>query len=191
MNLRTAHERYGSVQIALHWAMLLLIAAVYACLDRRALVPQRSAVREGLKAWHFMLGMTVLILATVRIVMHVVSASPPIHPAPPRWQAVAGKLMHLALYLFMIAMPVLGWLALSAGAKTIQFFGLELRPLVDPDQGLGKQFEEIHETIGTLGYFLIGLHAAAALVHHYFFRDNTLRRMLPRRWARARRQQAS
>jgi cytochrome b561 len=32
-----------------------------------------------------------------------------------------------------------------------------------------------------VGYWLIGLHAAAALFHHYIVRDNTLRRMLPLR----------
>jgi cytochrome b561 len=41
--------------------------------------------------------------------------------------------------------------------------------------------KEIHETGGTVGYFLIGAHAAAALFHHYFLHDNTLRRMLPSR----------
>ena len=185
MSLRTAHERYGSVQIALHWTMLLLIAAVYACIELRTGFPKGSAVREALKAWHFMLGMAVLILATIRIVMHLTTANPPIHPAPARWQAIAGKLMHLALYAFMIAMPLLGWLALSSGAKTIPFFGIELPPLVDPDAGRASQFEEIHESIGKLGYFLVGFHAAAALVHHYLLRDDTLRRMLPRRWSRA------
>lgn len=34
-------------------------------------------------------------------------------------------------------------------------------------------------SIGTFGYFLVGLHAAAALFHHYVERDNTLLRMLP------------
>jgi cytochrome b561 len=32
-----------------------------------------------------------------------------------------------------------------------------------------------------VGYFLIGLHALAALFHHYVSRDNTLTRMLPGR----------
>jgi cytochrome b561 len=41
--------------------------------------------------------------------------------------------------------------------------------------------KELHETCGTVGYFLIGLHAVAALVHHCVLRDNTLRRMLPSR----------
>ncbi|HEY8327046.1 MAG TPA: cytochrome b/b6 domain-containing protein, partial [Rhodanobacter sp.] len=39
----------------------------------------------------------------------------------------------------------------------------------------------IHELGATLGYLLVGLHAAAALFHHYIQRDDTLRRMLPGR----------
>jgi superoxide oxidase len=39
--------------------------------------------------------------------------------------------------------------------------------------------QELHETGGTVGYFLLGLHAAAALFHHYVLKDNTLVRMLP------------
>ncbi|HBI9861939.1 TPA: cytochrome b/b6 domain-containing protein, partial [Escherichia coli] len=38
-----------------------------------------------------------------------------------------------------------------------------------------------HETLANLGYFVIGLHAAAALAHHYFWKDNTLLRMMPRK----------
>ena len=63
--------------------------------------------------------------------------------------------------------------------KTIPLFGVHLPPLVAPDENLAGQLEELHETIGTLGYWLIGLHATAALFHHYVLRDKTLRRMLP------------
>lgn len=89
--------------------------------------------------------------------------------------------MHLALYVFMLAMPLLGWLLLSAEGEPVPFFGLELPALVGPDPALADSVEELHETIGTVGYYLVGLHAAAALFHHYFQRDNTLLRMLPQR----------
>jgi len=79
----------------------------------------------------------------------------------------------------MLAMPLLGWLILSSADATIPFYGLELPALVAPDKALAEQIEEVHETIGTIGYFLIGLHALAALFHHYVVKDNTLRRMLP------------
>ncbi len=89
------------------------------------------------------------------------------------------KGLHLALYAFMLAMPVAGWLILSAADKSIPFFGLELPALVAPDKTLSSQIKEWHEIFGTVGYYLIGLHAFAALFHHYVVKDNTLRRMLP------------
>ena len=70
---------------------------------------------------------------------------------------------------------------MSAGGKTIPFFGLELPALVGADKAFAGSVKEIHETIGTIGYYLVGLHAAAALYHHYFVHDDTLRRMLPQR----------
>jgi cytochrome b561 len=85
------------------------------------------------------------------------------------------------LYAFLILMPLLGWLTLSAAGKAIPFFGLELPALIGPDKALAESIEDLHGTIGTLGYYLIGLHAAAALYHHYFVQDDTLRRMLPLR----------
>jgi cytochrome b561 len=82
----------------------------------------------------------------------------------------------------MLGMPVLGWLVLGAKGRPVSILGLPLPTLIG-GQTLSKSLKEIHETIGTLGYYLIGLHAAAALFHHYLMRDNTLLRMLPaRRW---------
>jgi cytochrome b561 len=78
-------------------------------------------------------------------------------------------------------MPLLGWLILSGENKPVPFFGIELPALIGANKVLAKQLEEIHETIGNVGYFLIGLHAVAALAHHYIHRDNTLVRMLPSR----------
>ena len=53
-------------------------------------------------------------------------------------------------------------------------------PKVVP-MALAERIEDIHGTLGTIGYYLVGLHAAAALYHHYFMHDDTLRRMLPGR----------
>ena len=180
MNLRNTFERYGSAQIALHWTMLVLLAAVYACIELRGYFPKGSAIREGLKTWHFMLGLTVLVLATARLAIHLLGPNPRIEPTPPRWQSIASKLVHFALYAFMLGMPIVGWLLLSAEAKTIPYFGLNLPALIAENSGVAKQLKEVHETVGTIGYTLIGIHAAAALIHHYVFHDNTLRRILPR-----------
>ena len=171
--------RYGRASIALHWLMLILIAAVYACIELRGNFPKGSDLREGLKTWQFMLGLSVLLLVAVRVVLRLTSTTPPIQPAPPRWQVVPSRLMLVALYALMIGMPLLGWLTLSAEGKVIPFFFVQPPALVTESQAVVDWAKELHETGGTIGYFLIGIHAAAALFHHYFVRDNTLRRMLP------------
>ena len=100
--------------------------------------------------------------------------APAIEPVPPRWQALLAKAAHFALYGLMIVLPLSGWLMLSAGGKPIPFFAWELPPLVAPSKSLARRLQEVHEAIASAGYALIGLHAAAALFHHYLLRDNTL-----------------
>lgn len=127
-----------------------------------------------------MLGLCVGILVWVRLLLMITGSKPPIVPSPPRWQHLLSKAVHGALYLLMIALPILGWFMLSAAGKPIPFFGLDLPALINENKALSKQIKEIHETGGTIGYYLIGLHAVAGLIHHYFMRDNTLVRMLPK-----------
>ncbi|MDM8010704.1 MAG: cytochrome b [Parasphingorhabdus sp.] len=179
MTATRPRTRYASLSIFLHWAMLLLIIGVYSCILLHESFPRGSDMRADLKTWHFMLGLSVLALVIIRIVTRLFTTKPPIKPEPPAWQMLLAKVTHLSLYAFMLAMPLLGWLILSSADATIPFYGLELPALVAPDKALAEQIEEVHETIGTIGYFLIGLHALAALFHHYVVKDNTLRRMLP------------
>lgn len=181
MSWKNATSRYGSLSIGTHWLMLLLFIAVYACIELRVFYPKGSDPREALKTWHFMLGMLVFVLAWLRLAARFSGPAPGIQPEPPGWQQMSAKLLHLALYALMIVMPLTGWLLLSASGKPIPFFGLHLPALMGENKDLAKTIKEIHETIGTAGYYLIALHTLAALHHHYIVRDNTLLRMLPGR----------
>ena len=175
MAYRRLAPSYSRLSITMHWLMLALLAAVYACIELRELFPRGSDIREGLKTWHFMLGLSVFVLVWVRLLARAISP----HGRRSRtWTAAAGA-VHLALYALMIAMPVMGWIVLSAEGDPVPFFGLTLPPLVGPDEGLAERVEDVHATVGVIGYWLIGFHAAASLFHHYGLRDGTLRRMLP------------
>src|SRR5690606_16247167 len=127
------------------------------------------------------LGLSVLVLVWMRIAARLVWKPPASFDEGPIWQQRAAHLAHLALYAFMIGMPIAGWVLLSAEGKSIPFFGLELPPLVGQNERLAEQAEEAHELGGTLGYWLIGLHAAASLFHHYVLHDHVLTRMIPRK----------
>jgi cytochrome b561 len=179
MNLLNTKQRYGWLSMGLHWLMLALLIAVYTCILLTDNFPKGSDTRTLLKTWHFMLGLTVFVLVWVRLIARLISPTPLIEPPIARWQDMTAKAVQALLYLLMIAMPLLGWLTLSAEGQPISFYGWQLPSLMAENKDLAATINEIHEAGATVIYFLVGIHAVAALYHHYLVRDNTLRRMLP------------
>lgn len=173
-------RRYNTLSISLHWLTVLLFVAVYATIEIREVFPKGSDLRSAMKWWHTSLGLSIFALAWIRLFVHAIARPAP-DPDISRWQRLMADATHAALYLLMIGLPIVGWLMLSAEARPVSLFGLPLPPLIGPDDGLADRMEELHETVGTLGYWLIGLHAAAGLFHHYVLRDKVLTRMLPAR----------
>jgi cytochrome b561 len=174
-------QQFSRLSISLHWLTLALLIGVYACIELRELYPRGGEPREALKMWHFMLGLTVFVLVWARLLARILGPKPLIIPPVPKWQAIVATIVEFSLYLLMVVLPLLGWLTLSAEGDPIPFFGLQLPALVSENKQLAERAESLHVTLATTGYFLIGLHAAAALFHHYVQRDNTLKRMLPSR----------
>jgi cytochrome b561 len=174
---RAMARRYSALSIGLHWLMVLLFIGVYATIELREFYPKGSELRTSLKEWHYALGLSIFVLAWIRIAARTLSP-PPANEGPGHKLAMV---VHLALYGLMIGMPLAGWLILSGEGKPIPFFGLELPPLIGPNEPLADQAEAIHELVGTIGYYLIALHTAAALAHQYILRDGVLARMMPAR----------
>ena len=67
MSWNNTTDRYGSLSIFMHWLMLALLIGVYACINLRELYPKGSDLRDGLKMWHFMLGLSVFALVWLYI----------------------------------------------------------------------------------------------------------------------------
>lgn len=170
--------RYSKPVVILHWLMLLLMVGVYAFIELKGLFAKGTPPRELMKTLHFMLGLTVFVFVLVRIYFRLSSTTPAIEPKLSPIAQYVSTAMHLALYALMIAMPIAGWLILSAAGKPIPFYGLELPPLIAKNKDLAHTLKELHETAGSAGYFLIAGHALAGLYHHYIKRDNVLGRML-------------
>jgi cytochrome b561 len=181
MPWKNTESRYSTVSIALHWVMVVLLILVYATIEFRGIFPKGSGGRTLIKEAHFMLGLTVFVLVWLRLFARSLGVAPKIVPALPNWQVLLSRLTHWALYLFMIGMPIFGWLIVSAEGHSVLFYGIELPPLIGENKELAKQIEGWHVLGGTVGYWLIGLHALAGIYHHYVQRDNTLLRMLPKR----------
>jgi len=163
---------------SLHWLMALAIACAWAFIYSKGFFAKGSPERGFLTSAHILAGLTVLALLLPRIVARRFSPLPAIEPNPPRWQEQLARAMHWLLYLGMLLIPVLGILFVQAGGKEVSFFGLTLPTFVGTDKTLSHSIKDVHETLGLAMLYLVIAHAGAAVWHHLFQRDNTLRRMM-------------
>jgi len=172
-------NRYGSLQIFFHWAAFILIVVTYAAMELKGFATRGGSLRAILPTIHYTAGVSVLLLMLVRMVVKWFSTEPDIIPAPAHWQMFFAKLIHVVLYIMFIGLPLLGVLSLYFGGKEWVFFGFAMPVIATPNGNIQFVLKNLHELIANTGYFIIGLHALAALFHHYVIRDNTLIRMLP------------
>lgn len=107
--------------------------------------------------------------------------TPPIIPKPKPMMTGLAHLGHLVIYLLFIALPVIGLVMMYNRGNPWFAFGLTMPYASEANFERVDSLKSWHETLANLGYFVIGLHAAAALAHHYFWKDNTLLRMMPRK----------
>jgi superoxide oxidase len=92
MRWRNTTDRYGTLSIALHWLMLLLLIGVYAFINLADVFPKGSDLRAEMKTWHFMLGLCVFALVVVRLATRLVSgAAPRVEPRLAGGQQTLGR----------------------------------------------------------------------------------------------------
>lgn len=181
MQFRNSEHRYGAVAQLFHWLVVALIITQFVLANKAGDLPLGPA-KIAVLAQHKSFGMTIFALAILRLLWRLVNPVPAVPATTPRWQHVAAHISHWALYALILITPVFGWLMSSARNFPVSWFGLFTFPdLVQPDRAAYEVLHDVHETLAKLLFCIALLHAAAALKHHFFDRDNVLRRMLPMR----------
>lgn len=171
--------QFATSQIVLHWLTLILLTVAYASMELRGFAQRGSWQGIALIMTHFSAGAMVPILMCLRLWLRLRLPSPPVIPAPPRWQTGLAHLTHSAIYLLFIVLPVVGLLSRYFRGRDWWLFGIMMPVSDTANMALSNTLSHWHGVLAPLGYWLIGLHTLAALAHHYLFKDNTLRRMSP------------
>ncbi|ACR69832.1 cytochrome b [Edwardsiella ictaluri] len=177
-------QRFSKIQISLHWITLLLIAIAYISIEFRGLFTKNSPAYLLMREVHYNAGVLIWIAMLIRLGLRHILPDPPILPPPPRWQHLAARMMYLTLYLWFLAIPLLGIALMAYSGKSWSLFGLTIAPWVTPDPAIKSMIKEWHVVLANLGYALIAMHTAAALFHHYVIRDNALLLMMPQKKTR-------
>ncbi|MDX8378690.1 MAG: cytochrome b [Gallionella sp.] len=169
--------RYTRTAITLHWLIALLIFATFP-IGFYMHDLKLSPMKLHLYSYHKWIGITILILAILRILWRATHHPPALNLA--RWQQLASKTIHYLFYSLIVLIPFSGWLMSSAkGVQTVWLGVLPLPNLVAKDKLLGNLLSNVHEVLNYTLLLLITLHIAAALKHHFIDRDEVLSRMLP------------
>lgn len=172
-------DKYSGLQIGIHWLVFLLVIIAYCAMEFRGFFP-RSA-RPVINMVHVSCGISILVLMVARLLIRLKRPAPPIVPKPKPMMTGMAHLGHLAIYLLFIALPIIGLVMMYNRGNPWVAFGIVMPHAAEANFELADMLKSWHETLANLGYFVIGLHAAAALLHHYFWKDNTLLRMMPRK----------
>ncbi len=171
--------RFDGVSIGLHWATVLLIAAVFTSALSLGLVTDSDQAGQVLTL-HRSLGVMLWALALVRVVWRLTMARhPPLPEITPRAQIVAARITELGLYSLMLAQPVTGLIQSVARGRGFRLFFFETPRLMAHDKATAQLFHQIHTFAAWVFLALIAVHIAAALVHRFIRRDGVLRSMLP------------
>lgn len=169
-------SRYTRTAIGLHWAVAgFVLAALFMgwTMTSMDVSPQRLKVYN----WHKWVGVTILLLATVRLVWRLTHRPPPLAVSA-RWQQLAARMGHGLLYLLLLAMPVTGWIYSNYSGYPVVYLGkVPLPNLVERDRELAATWVQVHGTLAVVLAVLVAGHVLAALYHQFVLKDGTLRRM--------------
>lgn len=175
MRLTNSKDRYGAVPQFLHWAMVALVITAW------LLGQFVDDLPSGALFIHTSAGLAILMLLVLRLGWRF--ADPPPHPEPTvlgAWLDTAGRVAHYALYILLALVPIVGIVLQFARGDALSIFGLyEIASPWAKDRAFAGSVTEIHEVVSNALVALAAVHAVAALVHHWVFRDRTLVRMLP------------
>jgi cytochrome b561 len=179
---RNTRERWGSVSIGLHWtiALLVLFVQVPAGLTMEAV--GQGTLQNVLYNVHKTTGLTIFVLAVVRLGWRFAHPVPALPADLPGWQATIARTTHALLYFLLFLMPISGFLYTALGGFPVPLLGLyDLASLVPENKPLSEVFKGVHLTLQYVLYAVVALHVGGALQHHLVRRDWVLRRMLSSR----------
>ncbi|CDX19556.1 Cytochrome b561 [Mesorhizobium sp. ORS 3324] len=175
-----ANTAYTSTQKLLHWALFALVILLYALTYGEEFYPRGDPAVDAIWRLHISFGLLLAALVLWRVVLRGVKGAPGLPAEMSPLERAAAKIGHFALYALLVAIPVLGILLTWFRGDALSFFGLFTVPApFAPDRATARTIRGLHELCANGILIVAGVHALAALYHHFIRRDTVMARMLP------------
>lgn len=173
--------RYANAAVAFHWTTVALVLG-QAYLGFRFGWSEPGPARDEIFLWHKTVGLVILLVVLARLAYRLKSRPPPFPPELPDWERVAAVWNHRLFYILLIAMPIVGWVAVSGyaeGPTTPLLGGIEVPVFPGVSRDAGEVAGQFHKYAAFLLVALMLVHIAAALKHQFVDRWRGSARMPP------------
>jgi cytochrome b561 len=169
--------RYTSGAIAFHWSMFVLVVGV----GTLGLLHD-SFARDTQSFWiniHAVLGLLLWALLLARIFWRLRYPPPALPADTGEFSRRVSAPVHFGLYLLLFVIPIIGVVTFVWHGRVFDFGLFQVDFGVAKNRAIFHPTEDIHQYLAYALFALAGVHALAALWHHFIRHDGVLRRMLP------------
>jgi len=170
-------DSYGLIARLFHWILFLMVVGVIIGGNIAADMPT-GPDKTFMIGMHKSFGFAILVLVVLRLLWRLANPLPR-DLGTSRIENKLGHAMHIFLYILLLMQPAIGILMSQSFGHPVSFFGwFNVPTFVNENIRLGKILLEIHETLWVVLAISVGIHAAAALKHHFIEKNRTLLRMI-------------
>lgn len=183
VNLYNNAEGYGIVAVALHWSFVIVVTGLFALgVWMTSLDYYHEWYKRG-PDLHRSIGVLLFMLLLFRVYWRISNPLPEPEPCTPTWQNRIAHWVHLGMYLLLFTMVISGYLISTADGRGVDVFGMfQVPALIELNiENLEDRAGEVHWYLALTLAVMAGIHALAALKHHFIDRDRTLVKMLGKR----------
>lgn len=180
--LRNTENGYGLMAIVFHWLIALMFIGQAGLGFYMSDLPVDDPLTFRTYQWHKSIGLTILLLALMRLVWRFANPQPGLPAAMPDWEQRAARLAHLFLYAALVLVPLAGWALVSSSPLNIPTFAWYLVVIphlpLPASEAAEAVWAFVHESLAKLALAVAILHIGAALRHEFVLRDGLLARMI-------------
>ena len=171
-------QEYTKTSKTIHWLTAIIVLSMLTFSFFLSDLP--SSIKPNAYMLHKSFGLTVLGLMLLRIIWIISAGRPSLPSNMPNWERIFARAVQHSFYLFLILMPLSGWIMATASKRSPVFFGLITIPCpgISPNQDLAKLMNSSHKIIAWILITLAFFHICGALKHHFLDKDEVLKKML-------------
>ena len=177
MPVKNTEKEYGTISKIWHWTVLVIVIVMLAIVSKSTDLPE-GPERLELILLHASFGLLLLFILSARLIWRWLNITPAKMPHVPIWQHVVSRTVHYGLYIMLFVQVFNGMARFATAGYKVPFFGLfEVGFPMEKDEALNELIGDLHGIFPIVILVLLGIHILAAVYHHFWLKDDTLRRM--------------